>query len=1027
MERKVQQDYPCPGTFGGPLFTQVRPLNDMVWLAQFLCADIKTERYCISQIGGNERKVTELAGKIEDWFLSFRYLSEMRKAATWKPHEQQGDQTGQHFKQKQLVTLILSCMVTDEGLERFYQDLVDARTSCGISKTQDLIIPAKVLLRTGYRNQYLESIIGETPDSCHPLEHRVERVLGYLAQGLAEASGVWMKGLTGPNHSPWGRENRNSHNDQSLHADTSMEFKPLRIGRPVANDFNGDSDEIVGALFQPPVDSENVNSQTNDGSNESRNNEGSQGNSGNSVSYQATDQAPSGAPLDSGDGHESDSDSNNRRSNLGYLFEGLTHYFDVSGDEDNEDDDEDDEDYHPWSDGPTDADLDGIYDDDDDSTDDEAGLYNPDSDEEMADNGDVEIIGQEAIRDELRRFIANEIPRLAASESITPERHRAFLQMIDRLRVSLNSEMTELEPTLANEMYTALGNYFDLDMSYDEDDSTDSFQFEYVTRTARNDIFYKKSDADFTADLSKWWNYSRHIGSDEKYMPGGHHIDLEQIPNEKIDDMVYSGQFGSIDTGNIVAKSDAFYRPKSVTEHLMNREIGGTGAKYHDPVEMTKGYLPNNPGRVIMDNYGGPAYGGRFSHDGNFFYMYTQDFSVFLFDTSDPQLPRLLRRIRYSDTELAGMWTLTDVCMSRSNDKLIGSSLSSVICLTSLRENERASSTQIDLAPGETTGRRAIFSMQFNKNDTHILAGSSASRARIIYHDIERDESLTFGNEHRNEVNSVKFLDDNEKVVVSGSDDGIIRLWDMRMHDSDQDIRSQACFVGHVEGITCLDVNHTGTHIVSNSKDQSMKLWDVRQPSKDSDAAITRRYLTGFHYQSSGYAGSRSGPRHIKDKSLMTYRGHSVLYTTIRCGFSPLATTGQHYLYSGSATGQVLIWKLNGELIRVLGCNEAFGERKSVARLYPDKDCENIQRFDSYLRHQLKIRIVRECSWHPNEPTIYAPSLAGESDNMDHGFLTSFSFSHPTMDSMKRHWNSDYRYSQPRVDVRVLNNYYKKD
>ena len=42
----------------------------------------------------------------------------------------------------------------------------------------------------------------------------------------------------------------------------------------------------------------------------------------------------------------------------------------------------------------------------------------------------------------------------------------------------------------------------------------------------------------------------------------------------------------------------------------------------------------------------------------------------------------------------------------------------------------------------------------------------------------------------------------------------------------------------------------------------------------------------------------------------MTYRGHAVLRTLIRCHFSPEETTGAQYLYSGSADGKihVSIW-----------------------------------------------------------------------------------------------------------------------
>jgi hypothetical protein len=42
------------------------------------------------------------------------------------------------------------------------------------------------------------------------------------------------------------------------------------------------------------------------------------------------------------------------------------------------------------------------------------------------------------------------------------------------------------------------------------------------------------------------------------------------------------------------------------------------------------------------------------------------------------------------------------------------------------------------------------------------------------------------------------------------------------------------------------------------------------------------------------------------DSSLMTYRGHGVLHTLIRCRFSPTHSTGQQFIYSGCSTGKVV-------------------------------------------------------------------------------------------------------------------------
>ena len=42
------------------------------------------------------------------------------------------------------------------------------------------------------------------------------------------------------------------------------------------------------------------------------------------------------------------------------------------------------------------------------------------------------------------------------------------------------------------------------------------------------------------------------------------------------------------------------------------------------------------------------------------------------------------------------------------------------------------------------------------------------------------------------------------------------------------------------------------------------------------------------------------------DVSVMTYRGHSILQTLIRCRFSPPHCTGQKYIYTGCALGRVI-------------------------------------------------------------------------------------------------------------------------
>lgn len=76
----------------------------------------------------------------------------------------------------------------------------------------------------------------------------------------------------------------------------------------------------------------------------------------------------------------------------------------------------------------------------------------------------------------------------------------------------------------------------------------------------------------------------------------------------------------------------------------------------------------------------------------------------------------------------------------------------------------------------------------------------------------------------------------------------------------------------------------------------------------------------------------------------MTYRGHSVLNTLIRCRFSPQFSTGQRYIYTGCAAGRVVIYDvLTGKIEKVLKGHRAC---------------------------------VRDVSWHPYRPELVSTSVS---------------------------------------------------
>ena len=81
------------------------------------------------------------------------------------------------------------------------------------------------------------------------------------------------------------------------------------------------------------------------------------------------------------------------------------------------------------------------------------------------------------------------------------------------------------------------------------------------------------------------------------------------------------------------------------------------------------------------------------------------------------------------------------------------------------------------------------------------------------------------------------------------------------------------------------------------------------------------------------------------DDSIMTFWGHSVRNTLIRAYWSPPASTGGRYIYTGSGDGAVVIYDaISGEIVRRLEGHRAT---------------------------------VRDCSWHPTRNELASVSWDG--------------------------------------------------
>ncbi|KAG2312120.1 hypothetical protein Bca52824_023677 [Brassica carinata] len=114
--------------------------------------------------------------------------------------------------------------------------------------------------------------------------------------------------------------------------------------------------------------------------------------------------------------------------------------------------------------------------------------------------------------------------------------------------------------------------------------------------------------------------------------------------------------------------------------------------------------------------------------------------------------------------------------------------------------------------------------------------------------------------------------------------------------------KAAGVLVGHLEGVTFIDSRGDGCYFISNGKEQTIKLWDIRKMSSTPPAKheVQRNYEWDYRWME--YPPELRNLKHPFDQSVSTYKGHSVLRTLIHCYFSPLHSTGQKYIYTGSTT-----------------------------------------------------------------------------------------------------------------------------
>ncbi|KAF2965978.1 hypothetical protein GQX73_g7597 [Xylaria multiplex] len=604
-------------------------------------------------------------------------------------------------------------------------------------------------------------------------------------------------------------------------------------------------------------------------------------------------------------------------------------YFDAEENDENEDDDPDyDEDEDDEDDSRDDGELEYIIEEDE--------LYNEDEFHDAVEGNISYIMQVEAGGDEGQGGEASE--EAAANQTAI---ERRVINLIASTCVAV-----QLDRRLRSLTWTDVGRRAGL-VSHRE----------LLNLLRGRNISILLNGGEYEEDSDHWaYRMRRRRNQDPNRFP--------KVPSEKGRELMNSGTFGANDISSPLRKK------KQLARRILNRELGIGDRSYR---RMTQGVIaqsmiPRTDADMVI-YYDDNVYSGQFSDDGNFFYSCVKDFKVRMYDTSNPYNWRHYKTVEFP----FGSWTLTDASLSPDNKWLAYTSIQSNVCLAPTDPNDTGDPYTLSLS--EHGSRRGawrdsfgIWSIRFSGDGRELVAGTNA-RSIIVY-DIESRRVLHHIEGHEDDVNAVCFADKSSPhILYSGSDDTTIKVWDRR---SMGDGREAGAFVGHIEGLTYMDSKDDGRYLLSNGKDQSMKLWDLKMMYTSAQFREKNPYQhtsnRDFDYRWSRFDDNDWFP-HPDDNSVVTFRGHRVLRTLIRCHFSPPNSTNSRYVYSGSHDGKIYVWNLDATLASVIDVGETTASEKSLpGRFRRVRSRRGLSGWNT---------IVRDASWHPTAPFIAASSLNG--------------------------------------------------
>jgi WD40 repeat protein/serine/threonine protein kinase len=217
---------------------------------------------------------------------------------------------------------------------------------------------------------------------------------------------------------------------------------------------------------------------------------------------------------------------------------------------------------------------------------------------------------------------------------------------------------------------------------------------------------------------------------------------------------------------------------------------------------------------------------------------------------------------------------------------------------------------------GEGGGPGIVYSVAFSPDNRTICSGGWDQKIRVW--DAGTGEKLRTLLGHEGWVLSVAFTPDGKQIVSSGGGDGTVKVWDVTVgHELTQ-------LSGHQSSVSGIAFSPDGGRLVSGSQDGMVKIWDTRSCSE----AMTLRnrqeefYIYHVAFSPDGRYVASGGCAHtfkIWDAATgadtMTFHGHESSIDGV--AFSP---DGKH-IASASRDKTIKVWDVSSgkELVTLKG------------------------------------------------------------------------------------------------------------